>query len=462
MKSIENRPNILFVFSDQHRWCDMNCYGNHEVLTPNFDKFAKDAIRFNNCISNSPVCVPARGSLLTGRLPLGHGAITNDLPIREGIPGIAKVLKENGYHTGYVGKWHLAGVPRDQYIPSGTGRLGFDSWKVCNCSHDYMDAYYYDENNNRIQVDGYEPIEQTHLASEFIMANQNLDQPWCLYLSWGPPHDPYQTVPDSALNHYMNRTLELRENVPEIIRHTQNENFTDGQIEGFLKGYYAHITALDEQFGRLIETLERTGQMDNTIIVYTSDHGDMLGSQGVTNKQWPYDESVKVPLMLSWQGKIRSGTSDELIGLVDLPVSILGLLGLKFPDRVEGQDLHRLFVDADAHGLVSCYIFDYVPCHQAASRGTREWRGIRTSRYTYARTACDEGFVLYDNIKDPLQLKNLIHNPQKRELKHQLMQQLNEHIEKYDRLLPWEDFIREYGLLEAWNKSQAYFNLPQL
>ncbi len=390
MENNKSRPNILFAFSDQHRWRDMGCYGNDQVLTPNFDAFAREAIRFNNCISNCPVCVPIRGSLLTGLLPLKHGAITNDLPICHDVTSIAHVLKENGYHTGYIGKWHLAGVPRDQYIPPGKGRLGFEEWKVCNCSHAYMDAYYYGEDNSRIEIEGYEPIEQTRLAIDFIERNSKEKQPWCLYLSWGPPHDPYRSVPDSYLDIYKHMELRLRDNIPSTIKHTLNKTYTVDQIKDFIKGYYAHITALDEQFGRLIRALEQTGQIDNTIIIYTSDHGDMLGSQGVTNKQWPYDESIKVPLLVYWKGKTINGVSDELIGLVDLPVSILGLLGLEFPCEVDGQDLHHLFIDEKARGLESCYIFDYIPSHQAAARGSSEWRGIRTKRYTYARTASDE------------------------------------------------------------------------
>lgn len=153
---LKQNPNILFLFSDQHRWCDLGCYGNDQIISPNLDAFAQKAIRFNNCISNSPVCVPARGSLLTGLFPLRHGAVSNDLPMRKDVESISHVLAREGYHTGYIGKWHLAGIPRDQYIPEGKGRFGFKEWKVANCNHDYMNAYYYDEENKRIdQADRY-------------------------------------------------------------------------------------------------------------------------------------------------------------------------------------------------------------------------------------------------------------------------------------------------------------------
>ena len=130
------RPNLLFVFSDQHRYCDLACNGNHQIVSPHFDAFAEKALSFRNCISNSPVCVPARGSLMTGLYPLRHRAVSNDLPIDPGLHSIAHQMNRHGYRTGYIGKWHLGGIPRDAPVPKGA-RLGFGEWKVCNCNHHY-------------------------------------------------------------------------------------------------------------------------------------------------------------------------------------------------------------------------------------------------------------------------------------------------------------------------------------
>lgn len=453
-------PNILFVFSDQHRWCDLGCYGNKQVRSPNLDAFAQRAVVFTNCIANCPVCVPMRASMLTGVHPVKHRAAANDLPMKHGIPTIGDVLSAAGYHTGYIGKWHLAGVPREQFIPAGPGRFGFQEWKVCNCNHDYMHAYYYDEENRRIAIDGYEPIEQTRLAVDFI--HRNAGKPWGLILSWGPPHDPYRLVPENYLKPYDNMEIYLRPNVPDQVMLTFKRMLTQKDIIQCLRGYYAHITALDEQFGRLIAALEATGQMENTIILYTSDHGDMLGSQGFMNKQFPYEESIKVPLLVYWKGRTVHTVSEELIGLVDLPVSLLGLAGLRFPGEVDGQDLHTLFIDKEAKGLDACYIYDLIPAHQSPMRGGREWRGLRTRRYTFARSALNEGDVLYDNIADPYQLRNLVNEPAAAPIKRELLESLDSFIAKHDALLPWDEFVRQFGFKEAWNKSQAYFNLPLL
>jgi len=451
--------NILFVFSDQHRWCDLGCYGNSEVISPNLDWFAEDSLRFTHCISNSPVCVPARGSLLTGCYPRKHGAITNDLPIRTDVQSVADVLNADGYYTGYIGKWHLGGVPRDQAI-SPDRRIGFQEWKVNNCDHNYLNSFYYDEENLRHEIDGYDAAEYTSLACDFIQRNQN--RPWGLWLSWGPPHDPYFDVPQKYLDLYKNRNLTPRGNLlNDVVNRLDQPPWTKDETLEKLKGYYAHITALDEQFGRLLKVLEETGQLDNTLIVYTSDHGDQLGSQGWTNKQFPYEESIRVPLIARLPGTVRQGVCNELIGLADLPVSLMGLLEhpLSAPD---GNDLQELFREAGARGQEACYIFDLVPCHQSMARGTDAWRGVRTARYTYVCHADGTPWCFYDNDADPFQRRNLIDDAALVPLRQQLHGRTEQYVKQYDALLPWETLLSRFGLIGEWNRSQRYFGLSEL
>jgi len=451
--------NILFIFSDQHRWCDLGCYGNPEVISPNLDRFAEEGLRFTHCISNSPVCVPARGSLLTGHYPLKHGAITNDLPVRTDVESVADMLKKNGYHTGYLGKWHLGGVPRDRFIPKEE-RLSFDEWKVNNCDHNYLNSFYYDEENRSHEIDGYDAAEYTSLACDFIRRNQN--RQWGLWLSWGPPHDPYFDVPQCYLDLYKDKAITLRDNVPEqIVNRLDQPCWMREETRQKLKGYYAHITALDEQFGRLLVALDETGQLDNTLIVYTSDHGDQLGSQGWTNKQFPYEESIRVPLIARLPGTIRQGVCDELIGLTDLPVSLMGLLGCPFSAPV-GNDLQVLFQEEAAQGQDACYIFDLVPCHQSMDRGTDAWRGVRTKTHTYACHADGTPWVLFDNAADPFQQNNLIRDKASLSLQEKLHQQTEKYSERYDAMLPWEPLLSRFGLVEAWNRSQRCFKRPEM
>ena len=453
-------PNLLFVFSDQHRWCDLGCYGNAAVRTPRLDEFARKALRFEHCISNSPLCVPARGSMLTGLLPMRHRAAANDLAIDTGAESIAHVFAQAGYRTGYIGKWHLAGVPRIRPVPRGKERLGFEEWKISPVGTAHSRSMYFDEDDRRHPIEGYEPVKQTDLAIEFIERNRY--RPWALCLSWGPPHDPYDDVPDAYKELYADVEIPLRPNVPERIDAGRGVVLSREQIAGHLRGYYAHITALDEQFGRLLDALEESGQRQNTIIVYTSDHGDMLGSQGFMNKQLPYEESVKVPLLVHWDGVTYAGTTEELISLVDLPVSLAGLAGLRFRSPRDGADLSRLFTDPKAEGASACYIMDLIPCHQAAWRGGREWQGVRTREYTFARSAGREGWLLFHNTIDPYQQRNLVGDPRYASVLAELQELLRKFSRGHAPLVPWERLVRESGLLGEWNRSQQYFGLPTL
>jgi arylsulfatase A-like enzyme len=454
--------NILFVFSDQHRWCDLGCAGNAEVLTPNFDRLAARGVNIGGCISHAPLCVPARGSLLTGLYPLKHRAVANDLPVDPSAPSVAQALARSGYHTGYLGKWHLNGVPRDSPVPKER-RLGFTEWKVNNCHHGYTDSFYFDEENQRHGTGRYDAEAYTSLGIDFIERGATRDQPWGLWLAWGPPHDPYQDMPPEDLARYEGKSLPLRPNVPDrIVDRLDIKRFWDlNKAQQNLQGYYAHITALDAQFGRLIDALERTGQLDNTIVIYTSDHGDQLGSQGFTNKQLPYEESIRVPLLAAGPGITTGITSSALISLPDLPVSLLALAGVALPEA-DGADRSAVLAGTDTVGSSACYIADLVPCHQSAARGTPAWRGVRTSGHTYACRDDGTPWLLFDNTADPFQRHNLVDDPARAALQRQLHAATAAFAQRHDSLTPWPDLLRARGLVEAWNTSQEFFGLPVL
>lgn len=458
-----NNPNILYIFSDQHRKFDLGCYGHNLVSTPNLDRLSSIGVRFNHCVSNSPVCVPARGTMLTGLYPNKHGALMNDMAIDSNCTSIADVLNEAGYHTGYIGKWHLNGVPRDQAIPKGR-RLGFQEWKVHNCNHKYLKCYYYDEQDIKHRVDGYEPVIFGDLASEFIRRNGTQEQPWALYLSFATPHDPHQDIVESYLELYKDKDIPLRENAKDKILFkiqrelNLNEYFDTDEYRENAKGYYGHISAIDDQIGKLLSLLKETGQLENTIILYTSDHGDMLGSQGLLDKQVPFEESIAIPLIVYWKGHTYCGVCDELIGLNDLPVTIAGLIGKQFPTATDGMDLHELLLNPNARSYDSAYICEYFPAHNWGDKGGTEWRAIRTKQYTYAVTASNKNWLLYDNINDPFQKVNLAISDEYENIKNELWRMLKSHIEKNDELLEGFQFIVKHANLDEFNRSQNYFN----
>ncbi len=455
------KPNLLFIFSDQHRATDLGCYGNDEVISPNFDHFAKEGLRFTNCYSNSPVCVPARGTLLTGLYPWHHGALTNDLPIRTALESVATTAEKNSYTSGYIGKWHLGGVPRDRFIPMES-RLGFSKWYAANCTHDYSNSYFDDESNQRHFFKRHESIEQTDLALKFLEERKDKG-PWTLHLSWGPPHDPYLDVPGEFLDLYKNLVPRLRPNVGEKILHTKTSFWDRKKLIQYTRGYYALISLLDHEFGRILAALDRLGLRDNTIVVYTSDHGDMLGSQGFTHKQFPFREASNVPLLVSWKDNTWTGVNEECLGLADLPVSLLVLMGLNFETKRDGENLSALFTDIKARGKEAVPLFDLVPAHQAEDRGGFEWAGLKTRTHTFAKKSDGSPWLLFDDTHDPYQLKNLVNDPSHSEMLQKLSKQTDSLLNQHDFTFgPWENTIRKLGLVDAWNKSQVWFRRKAL
>jgi len=460
----KQKPNILFVFSDQHRKHSLGCYGNNQLISPNFDNFANDGLKFNNCIANSPVCVPMRGSILTSMFAWNHRAMTNDLPIDPNSRSIANVLNENNYHTGYIGKWHLGGVPRDKAIPRGE-RLGFKEWKVANCNHTYDKGYYFDENDVRHEMNDFESIEQTDMALDFIRRNSVNESPWGLVLSWGPPHAPFNAVPQEYLDKYNPDKITLRDNVPpdNILLSKRSPTLTDKDIRKEYHAYYALITLLDEQFGRLLAELDKLGIRDDTIVVYTSDHGDMLGSNAMCKKQLPHTESIAVPLLVSWKGKTFVGTSDELISLNDLAVSLTDLAGVSWGAETDGDNLSEIFTNSIAKGPSERIIYDFVPCHQATDRGGKEWVGLKTRDMTYAKEVNDKNGVLFKDIDDPFQMHNLWNNRKYQQEKDLLCFRLDNILAQHNyKFRSWQQTVVEDGYLEKWNESQLCFDREPL
>ncbi|RKU24172.1 sulfatase [Candidatus Poribacteria bacterium] len=436
------KPNLIFVFGDQHRQCDVGCAGNPQVQTPAMDQLAQEGIFFPNTFTNVPICVPARGCLMTGKYPLSHKAVSNDLPLPLTETGIAEVFKADGYATGYIGKWHLGGMPRTKIITPEM-RFGFDHWIGWNCHHNYFNAPYHDSDGNQMQIEGYEPDFQTDQAIQYC--RDHVHEPFCLYMSWGPPHNPYEHVPEHYKAMYPPEEIQLRPNAVDTPATRKD-----------LSGYYAHITALDENLGRLMAALDELGIADDTILVYTSDHGDMLGSHGHVRKERPWEESARIPFMIRWPRRIPAGvTRDTLLGLVDFMPSMLSLCDLPIPDSVEGIDLSEAMlgntIDEPASVLLG------VPLHggEGFNFGIREWRGIRTHRYTYARHFDETGWMLYDNDNDPYQLNNRIDNPDSQDLRAELETELQEWLTRTnDPFLPGLEHIRQLGLSELWNISE--------
>ena len=210
------KPNIVFVIADQWRAQAFGFAGDPNVQTPHLDALQSESLNCGKAISGVSVCCPARASILTGQRPLTHGVFLNDVPLNPDAVTLAKVLKQAGYDTGYIGKWHLNGDGRSAFIPRER-RQGFDYWKALECTHDYNHSYYYADGPEKLEWDGYDAIAQTKDAESYLREHAKSDKPFFLFLSWGPPHDPYQTAPEKYRARYKADQLKLRPNVPESI-----------------------------------------------------------------------------------------------------------------------------------------------------------------------------------------------------------------------------------------------------
>jgi len=407
------RPNLLFVFADQMRAQDCGFMGNMQVATPQMDRMAEAGVVFENAISTCPVCTPYRASLLTGRYPLNCRTAMNDvrLPVEELT--IAEVLGAEGYETGYIGKWHLDGMYRGGFTPPGPRRQGFDYWAVAECTHAYMNSFYYRDDPEPIRIEGYDADHHTDLAVDYI--REHAGDEFCLFVSWGPPHNPYWEMPDEY-KVYDPAQITLPTNTVERARED-------------LAGQWCHITALDRCLGRMLDALEEAGIAEDTIVVFTSDHGDMLGAHDLDRKQKPWDESIMVPWVMQWPGGIPRGRRrDTLLNVPDVMPTLLTLMGVETPETVEGQDLAGAVLGTGGIEPTSAYVANPMSFPSDRHDGA-EWRGVRTKTHTYVERL-DGPWLLYDNAHDRWQMANLIEDPAHADMREELAAELASWMER--------------------------------
>ncbi|MCB4412496.1 MULTISPECIES: sulfatase [unclassified Synechococcus] len=432
------RPhNVIIIFADQLRGTtDIN-----QCHTPTLDYLKSQGINFPNAISGCSQCSPYRGSLLTGLYPLQHGVLVNDATLTPTHNSIATAFKRNGYHTAYIGKWHVHGSPtggfdrRNSPIPRQY-RAGFDHWQGNECNHNYNQSpFFLNDDTKQKFWKGYDAIAQSRCAAKLIKKFAQNAQPFFLTVSWGPPHDPYHSAPQEYQDLYDKSNINIPKNVPsEHHKKARNQ----------LHGYYSHISALDDCLKIILRSLKKSNLEDKTIVVFTSDHGDMIFSHGLTRKLFPFEESVRVPLIIrDPTNKHRAGQQcNAPIDAPDLMPTLLGLANLKQEDHLQGQDWSMIIRgqkpgnSSDA-GLLSAP----VQAGPLQLYGVQAYRGVRTSRHTYVRNASG-AWLLFDNFDDPFQMNNLIKNKTAKGIKDDLEQllrtklnKLNDNFESSDEII---------------------------
>lgn len=409
------QPNVVFVLTDQWRAQAMGYAEEDPVSTPQLDAFKQEAAHFSHALACSPVCGPNRACIFTGLYPQHHGVIKNNQAAVNPDQLLSQVFKKAGYRNGYIGKWHLNG--RDAHsvhkgmTPEAT-RRDYDYWTSAIHNHAHF-RLEFEENGERVDYgDGWQPDHLTDKAIDFI--NVNDDRPFNLVVSYSPPHNGNYHPELCAEKRYTPGDLSHKKNgygyyapveyetpylhlKPDDIRGNVQpirQKGGDGYdtIDTAIAGYYGACTAIDTAFGRLIQHLKSTGQFENTIIVFTSDHGEMMGSQGLMTKGVCFEESIRVPLLIFGPG-IRPQTSNLLFNSIDLMPTILGLTGQNDKLEADGQDYSQ-WLQSDA-----------IPSNQPdmAFLGYANWRGVRTHKHTYITSTHASGLI---DGRESLYLKN--------------------------------------------------------
>lgn len=431
------KKNLLFIFADQWRRSALGIYNDEPVKTPNMDSFARDSVVCTDSISACPLCSPARASLLSGLFPLKTGIFTNckngsDIHLKETDICIGDVLKENGYQNGYIGKWHLdepevnydpkpesGAVKWDAYTPVGPKRHGFDFWHVYNANDNHLHPHYWENSPKQIKVDKWSPEHETDVALDF-MEKRDKTKPFCLFLSWNPPHSPYDTAPDKnkALFkdcNYIRPNVDLSR-LSKTMHHTYEEvPMNEKSFRELVRNYYAAISGLDDQFKRIMDYLKENNLLDDTLVVITADHGDMLGSHTLIGKHVWFEESVGVPFIIGGAG-LRHGKTGTVFSSQDVPSTLLSLMNIPVPKEWDGKDVSKDIengtTDEDSYTfIVNCPGRDiFIKAYKEAGKNILSfgWRAIRTRRYTYVINAGYETeakleYYLYDNKEDPYQ-----------------------------------------------------------
>ena len=434
-------PNLLFVFSDQQTYDMLGCYGNEQIKSPNIDKFAEEGLLFNHCFSNSPTCTPYRGMLMSGKHALHNGCFTNDRPL---IPGhgkkFAEVLRDAGYYTGYVGKWHLLGGDRNRPIPEGPLRYGFDEmFYTNNCHVDFRPGkcFYWNEEGEKVYFDEWEVYGQTNQALDFLDSRKDKDEPFALFVSWHPPHAWGKFKGEDGKMHYRYDTMDEFMNLydrDKIQVRPGMENTPD--LRRMYHGHMAMVSGVDKAFGWLLDKLEEIGADENTLVIFTSDHGDMLEFSGASfPKQYPHDYSLRVPFIMRYPGKTEPGEkTDLLFSALDIMPTTLGLMELPVPEEVQGKDLSESILSGDEDAVKYVPIWSF---YDESFKGviTKDWT-FSTTRFGLPAGMDDDDSplhcVLFDRKNDPYQLNNLIQSPEQQTVRDSLWRLTEEWMELYE------------------------------
>jgi arylsulfatase A-like enzyme len=410
----DTSPNVLWVITDQWRGQATGYAGDVNAVTPNLDRLASEALRFDRAFSSHPLCVPFRGALLTGQRGIRNGVTGHASSLSTRTRTVAHAMRDLGYLTAWFGKWHLGDhiAPRGMVsevssrwiatrVISKERRGGFQHWEAFEGGNIMRDPWIHTDRDNRPQRrPGYQPDVVFDACATFAEAHADDDEAWFAVCSVEPPHDPYDTAPYEYASRYDPDSITLRPNVPLV-------DPVNLVARSQLAGYYAHIEATDAAFGRLLQRVEAAGSSRPTAVFFMSDHGDMLGSHGQYKKTKPYEESVRIPLIIRWPEARSAGrTTNALICEIDIVPTLLGLL--ERPEalaHMDGISFARHFDDSETPGP-EYVLLSHIDGLGHSDAMTVPWRAVRTHDALFGVTENEECW-LFDLLEDPYETRNL-------------------------------------------------------
>ncbi|MBK1876881.1 sulfatase family protein [Pelagicoccus mobilis] len=411
------RPNIVFILIDDQRYDFLSFLDHPWIETPRIDELASHGMYFDQAFVTTSLCSPSRASIVTGVYAHTHGVIDNDTPVPENLDTFPKELQKGGYHTGFVGKWHMGGS-------NDMPRPGFDYWASFRGQGPYNDPEM-NIDGEVYQKKGYTPDVLTDLAVEFIEEQTQSDKPYFLYLSHKSIHEDFTPARRHA-GRYSDLEIPLPESFgnseanyagkPDWLKkqrvswHGAERDYgilDYGSFDRFFQLYSECMLGVDESVGRIADTLERLGELDNTVIIYFSDNGYLIGEHGLIDKRVMYEESIRVPAFIHWPSKIKEASvNSEFVLNVDLGPTILDIAGIGTPESMHGESFLPL-IEGESDGWRQDFVYEYFIDPNAVQTPTIF--GLRTKDYSYMTYhGVWDLFELYDMQKDPNQRNNLL------------------------------------------------------
>lgn len=442
-----SRPNILFIFSDDHATQAIGAYGSKINKTPNIDRLAKEGMIFRTCCCTNSICAPSRAVILTGKHSHINGVIDNEVTFDGSQQTFHKLLGKQGYQTAWIGKWHLKSEP-----------VGFSHFEVL-----YGQGQYYNSPlrtpKGRMPTTGYVTDVITDRTLEWLKNGRDKDQPFMLVYSHKAPHREWEPgpkhltmyddadipEPPTLFDDYEGRTSWAKKATMRIADHMtprdlklvtpanltkeqrekwdaaygpKNEKFKEANLQGkdlvrwkyqsYIKDYLRCIASVDDNIGRVLKYLDETGLAKNTIVIYSSDQGFYLGEHGWFDKRWMYEESLRMPFIVRWPGVVKPGSEDRhLVQNLDFAPTFLDLAGVPIPDDMQGRSLVQL-LKGDARRWRQAIYYHYYEWYgpNTVHNVTRHY-GIRTERYKLIHYYLIDEWELFDLQKDPDELKSV-------------------------------------------------------